>query len=156
MELLVVVAIIGLLAGIVLTSVSGARAKGRDAKRISDLRSMAQSLGLSLGQNNLDPMLGCTQQYSDVRTCVLTSKQSLTEYTDPVNPDTLCGQNPTGPCQYSISSYRGNDDARVGFQNPLTGYWQIKSYLEVGVGLLTAGQACVSSETSSPVSTLCH
>ncbi|HEY6022477.1 MAG TPA: prepilin-type N-terminal cleavage/methylation domain-containing protein [Candidatus Paceibacterota bacterium] len=43
-ELLVVIAIIGILASIIMVSLSGARAKARDAKRISDLKSIQLAL----------------------------------------------------------------------------------------------------------------
>lgn len=39
-ELLVVIAIIGLLASIILVSLNGARAKGRDARRLSDIHQL--------------------------------------------------------------------------------------------------------------------
>jgi len=43
-ELLVVIAVIGLLASIVLVSVNKARAKARDAKRVSDLKQISTAL----------------------------------------------------------------------------------------------------------------
>jgi prepilin-type N-terminal cleavage/methylation domain-containing protein len=46
-ELLVVVAIIGMLAGVVLASLNTARSKGRDARRISDIKSIQSALELS-------------------------------------------------------------------------------------------------------------
>jgi prepilin-type N-terminal cleavage/methylation domain-containing protein len=45
-ELLVVIAIIGLLASIILAALSTARAKGRDAKRIADIRDIQSALEL--------------------------------------------------------------------------------------------------------------
>lgn len=45
-ELLVVIAIIGLLASVVLLSLSSARSKGRDAKRVSEVRSLGSALEL--------------------------------------------------------------------------------------------------------------
>ena len=39
-ELLVVIAIIGLLAGIVIASLNGSRKKGRDARRVADIRAI--------------------------------------------------------------------------------------------------------------------
>jgi type II secretion system protein G len=45
-ELLVVVAIIGVLSSVVMASTSTARAKGRDATRLSDVRQMAIALEL--------------------------------------------------------------------------------------------------------------
>ena len=44
MELLVVIAIIGILSAIVIPNLNNARAKGRDARRISDLKSIQLAL----------------------------------------------------------------------------------------------------------------
>jgi prepilin-type N-terminal cleavage/methylation domain-containing protein len=51
-ELLVVIAIIGLLASIVLASLSTARIKGQDAARISDVKSLEAALELYYSNNN--------------------------------------------------------------------------------------------------------
>lgn len=51
-ELLVVIAIIGLLASIVMVSLTSARAKGRDAARISQLYELQKALELYANDNN--------------------------------------------------------------------------------------------------------
>lgn len=45
-ELLVVIAIIGILSSVVMVSLNSARAKGRDAKRVTDLKQLSLALSL--------------------------------------------------------------------------------------------------------------
>jgi prepilin-type N-terminal cleavage/methylation domain-containing protein len=59
-ELLVVSAIIGLLASVVLVSLSGARKKARDARGQSDLRQIATAMEMYYDSNNAYPNLGTT------------------------------------------------------------------------------------------------
>lgn len=54
-ELLVVIAIIGLLASVVLASTGTARAKGRDARRISDVKQIQLALALYYDANSEYP-----------------------------------------------------------------------------------------------------
>ena len=55
-ELLVVIAIIGILSAVVLVSLNSARAKSRDARRLSDMHSLKNALELySLDNNNQYP-----------------------------------------------------------------------------------------------------
>jgi prepilin-type N-terminal cleavage/methylation domain-containing protein len=51
-ELLVVIAIIGLLASVVLLSLNSARAKSRDAKRVSDVRQLVSAMELYYNDNS--------------------------------------------------------------------------------------------------------
>ena len=51
-ELLVVIAIIGILSSVVLASLNGARKKGRDARRISDLKQIQLALELYYDSNS--------------------------------------------------------------------------------------------------------
>lgn len=64
-ELLVVVAIIGVLATVVLSSLSAARSRSRDAKRIATMRSLESALELYYLDNNQYPrMLDANGLYS--------------------------------------------------------------------------------------------
>lgn len=54
-ELLVVIAIIGILSSVVLTSLNTARAKARDARRISDIKQVQLALELYYDANNFYP-----------------------------------------------------------------------------------------------------
>lgn len=62
-ELLVVVAIIGILASVVMVAINNGRAKARDAKRISDIRQLVNAVELYYSANNSYPMNSgwCTQ-----------------------------------------------------------------------------------------------
>jgi prepilin-type N-terminal cleavage/methylation domain-containing protein len=55
-ELLVVIAIIGMLATIVLVTLGSARSKGRDAKRLADVRQIQTALELYYNDNNGYPV----------------------------------------------------------------------------------------------------
>ena len=57
-ELLVVIAIIGLLASIVSVSLSSARAKARDVRRMSDLKQLQLALEMYFNSNNAYPSTG--------------------------------------------------------------------------------------------------
>ena len=54
-ELLVVIAIIGILASIISVSMTSARAKGRDAKRVADLRTLQLALETYYNDNTAFP-----------------------------------------------------------------------------------------------------
>src|SRR3989344_6336046 len=57
-ELLVVIAIIGILSAVVIASMSGARSKGRDAKRIADTKQLQLALQLFYDAKSTYPTLG--------------------------------------------------------------------------------------------------
>jgi prepilin-type N-terminal cleavage/methylation domain-containing protein len=54
-ELLVVIAIIGILSSVVLASMNSARKKGRDARRLQDVKSLQVALELSFDANSAYP-----------------------------------------------------------------------------------------------------
>ncbi|HHH12272.1 MAG TPA: prepilin-type N-terminal cleavage/methylation domain-containing protein, partial [Candidatus Moranbacteria bacterium] len=61
-ELLIVIAIIGILASIILVNLAGARAKARDAERLTQIKSVQNALELYFLDNNRYP-------YSDYDGC---------------------------------------------------------------------------------------
>jgi len=74
-ELLVVVAIIGILSSIVLASLNSARQKGRDARRISDIKQLQLALELSYDTN---------AEYPDTLASLATAGYISVIPTDPV------------------------------------------------------------------------
>lgn len=64
-ELLVVIAIIGLLASTVFTSLGSARAKARDARRMSDMNEIAKALDLYYAQNGSYPVVATWSSYGN-------------------------------------------------------------------------------------------
>ena len=99
-ELLVVIAIIGILAGMVLVSMNGARAKARDARRISDMRQLMSAQEMEYGN-------GATDAYATSATYDATHPV-LTPYlnTNPLDPQNTAPQvyqtldNSTKPQKY--------------------------------------------------------
>lgn len=89
-ELLVVVSIIGFIASTVLASLSAARMKGRDAKRLEEMKQIQTALELYFNTNNAYP--GSNDQWFDINGCdagfsdlssVLTSSYMRKVPTDP-------------------------------------------------------------------------
>lgn len=70
-ELLIVVAIIGLLASIVLVGLGGIRARGRDARRIADLRETQNALELYYTKGNLYPAISGADSWASLRTSLV-------------------------------------------------------------------------------------
>lgn len=66
-EILVVVSIIGLLSSIFLVGLGGFRSRGRDARRLADLRQVQNALELYYSKNSAYPALSCISSSS--RTC---------------------------------------------------------------------------------------
>jgi prepilin-type N-terminal cleavage/methylation domain-containing protein len=138
-ELLVVIAIIALLASIILASLSSARAKGRDAKRVSSL----QQIGRAMALINTDPpptfddgtVHNCDAAGGDrmnVASCAASAAADLSGYVDPSDSSgTLCDNGVVdATCVYSISA---EDGGTVDDTNPITpNNFQVCAMLETG------------------------
>jgi len=123
LELLVVISIIGLLSTIAISSMSSARARSRDAKRIADLKQVSTALELYVIDNGAYPTCGqtCTN-YCDCTTVgwggSFTAMEIKPNYmanipTDPISNATYGyfyarGYKPGGNCMF-ITTYSPTD-----------------------------------------------
>lgn len=144
-ELLVVIAIIGILASVVLASLSTARQKARDSRRVSDLQQMAKAIAIA----DSDPavaLAGCTTDMADASTC---TTPNLSAYKDPTTPGTVCTITSSAPCQYAVSGTNGTVIPAMSTQN-----YEICTYLETGLNFGAAGMYKISS-TNQSISATC-
>lgn len=92
-ELLVVVAIIGLLVTMVIINIQNSKQKARDARRVSDINNIATALALYHNDNNAYPVYTGNLTGSDVVSTALRNAQQISAVPlDPLNIDsTNCG-----------------------------------------------------------------
>jgi len=142
-ELLVVIAIIGILASIVLVSLSGARLKARDARRIVELGQMARAI--ELAYTNGGALGGCTIAHDNVYQCANPNLQPFGDPSVGTGGD-ACYSGSASQCQYSIASTNG-------LSGPTFSNWQICAYLESNNGPLAGtsggGLVAISSATTT-------
>jgi len=107
-ELLVVVAIIGLLSSVVLASLNTARTKGRDTKRISEIRQLQTALEFYYDKNGSYPNSGW------VRSCDTTWVTSLGVAMKEFLP--TMPKDPTNDCAgYAYSGYKNYSYYAAGY-----------------------------------------
>jgi type II secretion system protein G len=70
-ELLVVIAIIGLLSSVVLASLNTARQKGRDARRLSDIKQLQTALELYYSDHTAYPIVGSQSAVSSLSSALV-------------------------------------------------------------------------------------
>src|SRR3989344_7249210 len=139
-ELLVVIAIIGLLSTIAVVAMNGARAKARDAKRISDIKQMSTILDIEAAANpgtgGIGVDLTCCAGAARALTTACTNAgdiaTSFPTLTDP-SGTVACADASAAPCAYSIAK---NQAAAATGQ---TGDYGICFYLESSSNYGAAG-----------------
>lgn len=118
-ELLVVIAIIGLLASIVMVSLSSAKAKSRDSKRQADLKSIQLALALYYNDNGFYPKnIYATSGTAPSNGLAPTYLPSVPR--DPNAGSTACGDS-SGQYCYKYVAYGTNNNCN-GTTNPPTTY----------------------------------
>ncbi|MFZ5559663.1 MAG: type II secretion system protein [Patescibacteria group bacterium] len=92
-ELLVVVAIIGLLVGMLVISIKGIKAKARDTQRVADINSYATALGLYHNDYNTYPIYdGYITRTDSLSTALINAEIMNNPPLDPLNQDSVgCG-----------------------------------------------------------------
>ena len=109
-ELLIVVAIMGILSAVVLSSLGTAREKARDARRIQDVKDMAKLLVIESDTGNV-ALVGCTG--SDALASICTGPgdiSAFSDYTDPSGSTDACTSASVSgtDCNYSVSAADGS------------------------------------------------
>ena len=132
-ELLIVIAIMGILSAVVLSSLGTAREKARDARRVTEVKDMTKLLVISSDTGNTT-LAGCTGADARISTCAAPPAEiaKFSNYTDPLSPTSACTSASTAACDYSISQADGS--AGAGTED-----FQICFWLERGSGSLNAG-----------------
>ena len=136
-ELLVVIAIIGILSSVVLASLNTARAKGRDARRLSDLKGIENTI--LANDKGTVAFAGCVGADAKANTC---TDPALSNYSDPSAPSAACTSASVAVCEYSVSQADG--DAAATYAD-----WEACAYLENASGSLSAGLISISSTNYS-------
>ncbi len=110
-ELLVVVAIIGILASVVLASLNSARSKGRDAKRLSEIKQLMTALEMYYSEEGHYPISSCTNAQPGTGWC--NSVESLTSnkhwIVDGATTDALASYLPSDPVDPSPTTVNGTN-----------------------------------------------
>lgn len=106
LELLVVMAIIGMLASIIFVAMSTLQAKSRDSRRIADMREFKKALSIYYVGTNRFPAAGgpVTLTGSDVITTALIDAGAISGFAgDPVSPTFDYVYTPSGVASYTIT-----------------------------------------------------
>jgi type II secretion system protein G len=116
-ELLVVIAIIGLLSTLAVVALSSARAKARDAKRVSDIKQITSALELYFNDKNSYPVVDTAITLGSASDKVLCDTAAGFQADTTGCTTTYMGQVPANPDPNgSIYLYTGSEsDYSIGF-----------------------------------------
>ncbi|MBI4268411.1 type II secretion system protein [Candidatus Uhrbacteria bacterium] len=112
-ELLVAVGIIGVLASVSMFSISEARAKARDTRRVQDVRELSKALDIYATTNPQIQLENCVAQGAGTTSCTIPADFPMADFAkikDPSGSATRCGRGVGTACQYTF----GNATPTVG------------------------------------------
>jgi prepilin-type N-terminal cleavage/methylation domain-containing protein len=138
-ELIVVIAVIGILAFTAVVSLSGIRERARDSRRMSDISAVQQAMGMIYSENSDYTKAGCSTGAalsacaSSATGLLKTYLTTLANTKDQSGSTTLCSAslNPAQTCEYNFTALNKND-------------FKLYFYLENGAGNLGAGMHYLS------------
>jgi prepilin-type N-terminal cleavage/methylation domain-containing protein len=132
-ELLVVIAIIGLLSTLAVVSLTSARKKARDSKRVADMKQLQTAMEMFYNTYGTYKPSGCATAGTKVSACTGTGAAGLADFMagianfkDPVGTG-ACSNPATGVCDYAF----GTDATATSY---LVNFW-----LEGATGDLSSG-----------------
>lgn len=144
-ELLVVITIIGLLSTVVLASLGASRAKGRDARRLSDLTQIRNAIALIDGDVSATTLGGCTTAGSRVTTCTTPNLSLFVDTYSTTACTVAVGGTASASCDYTIAN-----------AGATTRNWKVCTYLETKAGPLTTTGGLVHINHNGTVSVGCN
>lgn len=140
-ELLVVVAIIGMLASVVVVSLNSARAKARDAKRISDMKAVQNAIEMYYSDNGQYPDLSGTVTNSWVTAIPNTTQLNSTYIASLPTPPAIDN---TGTCstktyRYAVNTAKSDYALQFCLNSASGSYAAGINYISAGAGIQNSG-----------------
>ena len=129
-ELLVVIAIIGLLSTLAVVSLNNARAKARDAKRVSDVKQISTLVEMEAANSasgGYDVFPTACDAAGELFSACTIGGVDLSTITDPNGGSDTCIATQADPCAYTMGIAESTTDYEICF------------YLEEGAGSVASG-----------------
>lgn len=124
-ELLIVIAVIGILAALILVGLSSFRARGRDARRIADVKQVQNGLELYYAKNGEYPRVSggsASARWSELTTALTTAGIGITQIPqDPMAPNASYDYNTSSDYQNYVIAVILEDVNNASLKNDIDG-----------------------------------